>query len=148
MKLAPVYVPAKNDEAPEPIIIPVGGRRYDHEAEEWVDETIDVEFRPHTALGAQLDLILDGTASAVFAYLRQSLTSAGEKAWETIETDPDLEVNAETLAQVCIVLARAWIYATYKATDPGMGFVIGPLASAGPDGGMVSTSLQLHLSLD
>lgn len=107
MKLAPVYVPAKNDEAPEPIIIPVGGRRYDHEAEEWVDETIDVEFRPHTALGAQLDLILDGTASAVFAYLRQSLTSAGEKAWETIETDPDLEVNAETLAQVCIVLARA-----------------------------------------
>lgn len=47
-----------------------------------------------------------------------------------------------------LVLAAQEIYATYKATDPGMGFVIGPLASAGPDGGMVSTSLQLHLSLD
>ena len=47
-----------------------------------------------------------------------------------------------------LIKAAQQIHQTYMVTDPGMGFVVGPLQTLGPEGGLAACRLLLTMSAD
>ena len=63
-------------------------------------------------------------------------------AAELDESGQQLQTDAGAL-----LLAAAAIHIGYTLTDPGQGFVIGPLQPVGPEGGLAGSRLMLTISL-
>ncbi len=82
-------------------------------------------------LRAVVSLVMDGTAA------------------EMIPDADDLNSDGLTLMTdaAALVVAATTIRAAYTLTDPGQGFVVGPLQPVGPEGAVAGHRLQITVSL-